>query len=130
LVIGSGPAGMPPRSGRPTLGLDVTLVDNGAAAGGVCLYKGCIPPNFLFLSELIFDAARAQTMGSPSPPPHRPAGLRRWESRGDRKDGGRPDKPGPAARRVQLVSARPSSSPPRACGCATPEIRRIASGTP
>jgi len=64
LVIGSGPGGYAAAFRAADLGLDVTLVDTAPRPGGVCLYKGCIPSKtFLFLSELIFDAARARTMG-------------------------------------------------------------------
>ncbi|MCK7514543.1 MAG: 2-oxo acid dehydrogenase subunit E2 [Desulfobacterales bacterium] len=64
LVIGSGPGGYAAAFRAADLGLDVTLVDTAPRPGGVCLYKGCIPSKtFLFLSELIFDAARANAMG-------------------------------------------------------------------
>ena len=40
------------------------MVDTALRPGGVCLYKGCIPSKtFLFLSELIHDARRAESMG-------------------------------------------------------------------
>ncbi len=40
------------------------MVDPGARPGGVCLFEGCIPSKtFLYLSELIFDAAKAESMG-------------------------------------------------------------------
>jgi dihydrolipoamide dehydrogenase len=40
------------------------MVDPARRPGGVCLYKGCIPSKtFLFLSELIHDAERAESMG-------------------------------------------------------------------
>jgi dihydrolipoamide dehydrogenase len=64
LVIGSGPGGYAAAFRAADLGLDVTMVDPAARPGGVCLYKGCIPSKtFLFLSELIHDAARAESMG-------------------------------------------------------------------
>ena len=64
LVIGSGPGGYAAAFRAADLGLDVTMVDPGARPGGVCLYKGCIPSKtFLYLSELIFDAAKAGPMG-------------------------------------------------------------------
>ena len=64
LVIGSGPGGYAAAFRAADLGLDVTLVDTAPRPGGVCLYKGCIPSKtFLFLSELIFDAARAKDHG-------------------------------------------------------------------
>lgn len=64
LVIGSGPGGYAAAFRAADLGLDVTMVDTALRPGGVCLHKGCIPSKtFLFLSELIHDAKRAETMG-------------------------------------------------------------------
>ena len=64
LVIGSGPGGYAAAFRAADLGMDVTMVDSARRPGGVCLYKGCIPSKtFLFLSELIHDAARAESMG-------------------------------------------------------------------
>jgi dihydrolipoamide dehydrogenase len=64
LVIGSGPGGYAAAFRAADLGLDVTMVDPAERPGGVCLYKGCIPSKtFLFLSELIHDAQRAESMG-------------------------------------------------------------------
>ena len=64
LVIGSGPGGYAAAFRAADLGLDVTMVDPARRPGGVCLYKGCIPSKtFLFLSELIHDAARAESKG-------------------------------------------------------------------
>jgi dihydrolipoamide dehydrogenase len=64
LVIGSGPGGYAAAFRAADLGLDVTMVDPGARPGGVCLFEGCIPSKtFLYLSELIFDAAKAESMG-------------------------------------------------------------------
>jgi dihydrolipoamide dehydrogenase len=64
LVIGSGPGGYAAAFRAADLGLDVTMIDPEARPGGVCLYKGCIPSKtFLYLAELIYDAARAEDMG-------------------------------------------------------------------
>jgi dihydrolipoamide dehydrogenase len=64
LVIGSGPGGYAAAFRAADLGLDVTMVDTADRPGGVCLFKGCIPSKtFLYLSELIYDAGRAQSMG-------------------------------------------------------------------
>ena len=64
LVVGSGPGGYAAAFRAADLGLDVTMVDPAERPGGVCLYKGCIPSKtFLYLSELIFDAAKAGSMG-------------------------------------------------------------------
>ena len=82
LVIGSGPGGYAAAFRAADLGLDVTMVDTAPRPGGVCLYKGCIPSKtFLFLSELIFDAARAKAMGVSFDPPRVDLeGLRRWKA--------------------------------------------------
>ncbi len=82
LVIGSGPGGYAAAFRAADLGLDVTMVDPSPRPGGVCLYKGCIPSKtFLFLSELIFDAARAESMGvSFGPPRIDLGGMRRWKA--------------------------------------------------
>ena len=82
LVVGSGPGGYAAAFRAADLGLDVTMVDTASRPGGVCLYKGCIPSKtFLFLSELIFDAARAKTMGVSFDPPRVDLeGLRRWKA--------------------------------------------------
>jgi dihydrolipoamide dehydrogenase len=64
LVVGSGPGGYAAAFRAADLGLDVTMVDPGERPGGVCLHKGCIPSKtFLYLAELIFDAARSESMG-------------------------------------------------------------------
>jgi pyruvate/2-oxoglutarate dehydrogenase complex dihydrolipoamide dehydrogenase (E3) component len=81
LVIGAGPGGYAAAFKAADLGLDVTLVDTREQPGGVCLFAGCIPSKaLLFLSELIFDSARAKTMGITF---DRPAidikGIRSWQ---------------------------------------------------
>ena len=64
LVIGSGPGGYAAAFRAADLGMDVTMVDAAQRPGGVCLFKGCIPSKtFLYLSELIHDAQRAEGMG-------------------------------------------------------------------
>jgi dihydrolipoamide dehydrogenase len=64
LVVGSGPGGYAAAFRAADLGLDVTMIDPETRPGGVCLFKGCIPSKtFLYLSELIFDAAKAESMG-------------------------------------------------------------------
>jgi dihydrolipoamide dehydrogenase len=64
LVIGSGPGGYAAAFRAADLGLDVIMVDPARRPGGVCLYQGCIPSKtLLFLAELIYDAARAESMG-------------------------------------------------------------------
>jgi dihydrolipoamide dehydrogenase len=81
LVVGSGPGGYAAAFRAADLGLDVTMVDPGARPGGVCLFKGCIPSKtFLYLSELIFDAAKAGPMGVAFDKPRIDlAALRAWK---------------------------------------------------
>ncbi len=83
LVIGSGPGGYAAAFRAADLGLDVTMVDPGARPGGVCLYKGCIPSKtLLYLTELIYDAARAEAMGvSFGKPKIDLAALRAWKGK-------------------------------------------------
>jgi dihydrolipoyl dehydrogenase len=83
LVIGSGPGGYAAAFRAADLGLDVTMVDPGSRPGGVCLYKGCIPSKtFLYLTELIYDAARAADMGvSFGKPKIDLAALRSWKGK-------------------------------------------------
>ena len=64
LVIGGGPGGYAAAFRAADLGMDVTLVDIAERPGGVCLFRGCIPSKtFLYVSELIHDAERAERMG-------------------------------------------------------------------
>jgi dihydrolipoamide dehydrogenase len=70
LVIGGGPGGYAAAFRAADLGMDVTLVDIAERPGGVCLFRGCIPSKtFLHLSELIYDAAHAESMGIRFEPP-------------------------------------------------------------
>ena len=70
LVVGSGPGGYAAAFRAADLGLDVTMVDMAQRPGGVCLFQGCIPSKpFLYLSELIHDAQRAESMGIAFGPP-------------------------------------------------------------
>ena len=64
VVIGAGPGGYAAAFRAADLGLDVTLIDMAARPGGVCLHRGCIPSKtYLYLSQLIYDVARAPAMG-------------------------------------------------------------------
>lgn len=64
LVIGSGPGGYAAAFRAADLGLEVTMVDPEPRPGGECLFRGCIPSKtYLYLSELIHDAKRAEAMG-------------------------------------------------------------------
>ena len=82
LVVGSGPGGYAAAFRAADLGLEVSMVDPAPRPGGVCLYKGCIPSKtFLFLSELIHDAARAESMGITFGKPRIDLkALREWKS--------------------------------------------------
>jgi len=126
LVIGSGPGGYAAAFRAADLGLDVTLVDTTPRPGGVCLYKGCIPSKtFLFLSELIFDAARAKTMGVTFDPPRIDlAGLRRWKAEViDKMAGGLLSLT--KRRGVQLVSGRAEFESSESVRLHDAEISRI-----
>jgi len=64
LVIGSGPGGYAAAFRAADLGLDVAMVDMEERPGGECLFRGCIPSKtLLYLSELIHDAERSESMG-------------------------------------------------------------------
>ncbi|MGD9114688.1 MAG: dihydrolipoyl dehydrogenase [Desulfobacterales bacterium] len=82
LVIGSGPGGYAAAFRAADLGLDVTMVDTARRPGGVCLFKGCIPSKtFLYLAELIQDAAKAESMGIIFGKPKIDLnGLRKWKA--------------------------------------------------
>ena len=47
LVLGGGPGGYPAAFEAADHGMQVTLVDEGARPGGVCLNRGCIPSKAL-----------------------------------------------------------------------------------
>jgi dihydrolipoamide dehydrogenase len=64
LVIGGGPGGYAAAFRAADLGMDVTLVELSERPGGVCLFRGCIPSKtYLHLTELMHDAAQADSMG-------------------------------------------------------------------
>lgn len=64
LVIGGGPGGYAAAFRAADLGMDVTLVELSERPGGVCLFRGCIPSKtYLHLTELMHDAAQAESMG-------------------------------------------------------------------
>lgn len=83
LVVGSGPGGYAAAFRAADLGLDVTMVDPGARPGGTCLFEGCIPSKtYLHLAELIFDAAKAESMGiNFNKPLIDLAGVKDWKGR-------------------------------------------------
>ena len=64
LVIGGGPGGYAAAFRAADLGLEVTMVDMEPRAGGVCLFRGCIPSKaLLYVSELLHDVKGAEKMG-------------------------------------------------------------------
>lgn len=70
LVIGGGPGGYPAALHAADHGIKVTLVDEGAKLGGVCLNRGCIPSKALLHTAKIIReahemAAYGVTFGDP-----------------------------------------------------------------
>ncbi len=70
LVIGGGPGGYPSALHAADHGIKVTLVDEGAKLGGVCLNRGCIPSKALLHTAKIIReahemAAYGVTFGEP-----------------------------------------------------------------
>lgn len=63
-VIGGGPGGYPAAFLAADRGLNVTLIDNEANPGGVCLYRGCIPSKaLLHAARVITEAKEASNWG-------------------------------------------------------------------
>jgi dihydrolipoamide dehydrogenase len=82
LVLGAGPGGYTAAFRAADLGLKVTLVDRGAALGGVCLNVGCIPSKALLHAARIIEEADAMgahgiAFGAPAIDLDR---LRAWKS--------------------------------------------------
>ena len=64
VVIGGGPGGYAAAFYAADIGMQVTLVDNEANPGGVCLYRGCIPSKaLLHVAKLIQEARHASAWG-------------------------------------------------------------------
>ncbi len=64
VVIGGGPGGYAAAFYAADRGLQVTLVDNEANPGGVCLFRGCIPSKaLLHVARLIGEAGHAASWG-------------------------------------------------------------------
>jgi dihydrolipoamide dehydrogenase len=64
LVIGGGPGGYPAALHAADHGMKVTLVDEDAKLGGVCLNRGCIPSKaLLHVAKLIREAHEAAEWG-------------------------------------------------------------------
>ena len=129
LVIGGGPGGYAAAFRAADLNLEVTLVDNDARPGGVCLYEGCIPSKtLLFLSELLFDAQRASQMGITFVPPKVDLqGLRQWKKTViDQMASGLVSLS--RQRGVQLLQARATFEDPHHVRLSGGEVRRIRFG--
>jgi len=63
-VLGGGPAGYPAAFLAAEYGMDVTLINNEANPGGVCLYRGCIPSKaLLHVAALLHEAEAAEQWG-------------------------------------------------------------------
>ena len=64
LVLGGGPGGYPAAFEAADHGMQVTLVDEGAQPGGVCLNRGCIPSKaLLHVAKRIEEAKEAEEWG-------------------------------------------------------------------
>lgn len=82
-VIGGGPGGYVAAFRAADLGLQVTLVDQEAKPGGVCLHRGCIPSKaLLHVARLIRESREAAAWGITFTEPeidHKK--LNRWKDR-------------------------------------------------
>jgi len=83
LIIGGGPGGYAAAFRAADLGREVTLVDTEGRAGGVCLFRGCIPSKtLLYAAGLLHDAQEATDMGiSFGEPEIDLEALRKWKNR-------------------------------------------------
>jgi dihydrolipoamide dehydrogenase len=64
VVIGAGPGGYPSAFLAADSGMDVTLIDQEANPGGVCLYRGCIPSKaLLHIAGIMTEARDATRLG-------------------------------------------------------------------
>ena len=64
VVLGGGPGGYVAAFAAADLGLNVTLIDESANPGGVCLYRGCIPSKaLLHAAKVVSEAKEAKEFG-------------------------------------------------------------------
>lgn len=64
VVIGAGPGGYAAAFMSADLGLETTLIDKSAEAGGVCLQRGCIPSKaLLHVAKLLNETKEAEHWG-------------------------------------------------------------------
>ena len=82
LVLGGGPGGYPAAFEAADHGMQVTLVDEGARPGGVCLNRGCIPSKaLLHVAKLINESHESAEIGVTFTPPKIDlAKLREWKN--------------------------------------------------
>ncbi|MEX2373141.1 MAG: dihydrolipoyl dehydrogenase, partial [Dehalococcoidia bacterium] len=82
-VLGAGPGGYPAAFLAAERGYEVTLIDERAEPGGVCLYEGCIPSKaLLHAAQLLHDAGGAEAIGLTFGEPHIDLDrLREWKDR-------------------------------------------------
>ncbi|MGE3539912.1 MAG: dihydrolipoyl dehydrogenase [Candidatus Tectimicrobiota bacterium] len=80
-VIGGGPGGYAAAFLAADLGLQVTLIDQEANPGGVCLYRGCIPSKaLLHVAQMLTEARHARHWGITFAPPRIEVDqLRAWK---------------------------------------------------
>ena len=84
LVLGGGPGGYPAAFEAADHGMQVTLVDEGAQPGGVCLNRGCIPSKaLLHIAKLINETRESAEHGLSFGPPKIDLNkLREWKNSG------------------------------------------------
>ncbi|MEJ2728268.1 MAG: dihydrolipoyl dehydrogenase [Deltaproteobacteria bacterium] len=82
-ILGGGPGGYAAAFRAADLGLNVTLIDKDGRAGGVCLFRGCIPSKaLLHATQLIYEARRSSQMGIKFAEPEIDLeALRKWKNR-------------------------------------------------
>ncbi len=83
VVIGAGPGGYPAAFYAADSGMDVTLIDQEANPGGVCLYRGCIPSkSILHIAKIVTEAREASKIGVTFADPAVDIGkMREWKER-------------------------------------------------
>lgn len=83
VVIGAGPGGYPAAFNAADSGMDVTLIDQEANPGGVCLYRGCIPSkSILHIAKIVTEAREASKIGVAFAEPTVDIGkMREWKER-------------------------------------------------
>lgn len=64
VIIGGGPGGYPAAFRAADMGFDVTLIDDRATPGGICLHAGCIPSKaLLHVAKVITETREASVFG-------------------------------------------------------------------